>query len=101
MYIYFEIHQVSHKEGETPNEKVLKNANELKHRPEKMNSSGIWGFTNATERRGGPDKGRVLFVNQYWIDTDIYDLEGKDWYNCQEYVKKIMFDLNHKRRCEN
>lgn len=67
-YIYFE---VNHLTGVEETEPTIKNANVLLIKPH-TNSSGVWGYTNMTERHGFSEKSFSV-VDQYWIDLEKYD----------------------------
>ena len=70
-YIYFEVNRVT---GENATEPVLENVNGLILKPH-TNSSGVWGFTNLTERPPPPKtdrKSSYAYVLQFWVDLDKY-----------------------------
>ena len=89
-YIYYEVHQVSHKEGESPNDKVIKNVNVLMNRPENLNSYGIYGFTHCTRSYRNRDSEEYLFVHQNWVDLEVYGKDGKDVFRESENIKKVL-----------
>lgn len=75
-YIYFEIHR----DSRYVKTFTIQNVNGLVYRPH-TNSTGWWGFTNATYYYNG----YKLIVEQYWIDMDKYD--------SATYVNRYMNDV--------
>lgn len=73
-YIYFEIHQLSSGTNFIINTKEIKNSNVLLHKPENLNSDGIWSFRTLTKRIDD-----YLFVDQFWIDLNIYQGNENDY----------------------
>jgi hypothetical protein len=86
-YIYFEIHQLSNGDGWIPNTREIKNMNVLSLRPE-LNSTGYFGSTSATKRIKS-DKIEYLYIDQIWIDMDVYDIDTNNIFKKQDIVYVI------------
>lgn len=93
-YIYFEINQII---GDNSTEKIIENENVLLIKPN-TNSSGVWGFTNMTERKGFSQP-TFSIVNQYWIDLNKFKGEKHKIYSeLKKQVDIVMEKINSKVR---
>ena len=83
-YIYFEIKYVK---GVGETEPTIENVLLIKP---KTNSSGVWGFTNITERKGFSEP-TFSIVNQYWIDLEKLNHDNSELYG--ELKKQLVLVL--------
>lgn len=93
-YIYFEI---KHLKGIDSTEPKIENENALLIRPN-TNSSGIWMFTNITERKGFSEPSFSI-VNQYWIDLDKFSEERSQSIfqtKLKEQIAEVLKRINEK-----
>lgn len=99
-YIYFEIHSEIDKcidTGLSNQTRTIKNENFLLLKPENLNSSGYWGFTNMTTRKIKNNMiERTLVVEQYWIDSEIYDFNTIS--PLKDMTLKVLRKLESKKR---
>jgi hypothetical protein len=90
-YLYFETHQyadIGIGFGDNPIE--FKNINFLTLKPEYFNSDGVYSFAHATTHRN-----KILWVNQYWVDLDVFDLNNSKIKFLVYKVKEVLQLLNN------
>ena len=91
-YIYFEIKYVK---GVGETKPTIENENVLLIKP-KTNSSGVWGFTNITERKGFSEP-TFSIVEQNWIDLEKFKEEQHKIYDSlKKQVDMVLERLNQK-----
>jgi hypothetical protein len=91
-YIYFEIKYVK---GVGRTEPTIENENVLLIKPN-TNSSGVWGFTNITERKGFKEP-TFSIVEQNWIDLEKFKEEQHKVYDSlKKQVDTVLERLNQK-----
>lgn len=91
-YIYFEIKYVK---GVGETEPKIENENVLMFKPH-TNSSGVWGFTNITERKGFKEP-TFSIVEQNWVDLEKFKDENHKVYSgLKSQVDKVLNRLNQK-----
>ena len=93
-YLYFEIEYLI---GDNATKPSIINENVLLIKPE-TNSSGVWGFTNMSERAGGKS---FVVIEQYWIDLDKFKDENHKVYakmriHVDDVLRRISLKLNLK-----
>jgi hypothetical protein len=72
-YIYFEKYKLIKKDTGEIIEDKIQNLNVLLLRPDNLNTSGYWEFSNLTERK---NQNENVLVEQYWIDIKVYNSNG-------------------------
>ena len=92
-YIYFEIKYI---DGYNSTEQRIENENILLIKPH-TNSSGVWVFTNMSERYGF-EKPSYSVVHQYWIDLEKFNAEHHIYRDIKELVDIVLDRLNQKLR---
>jgi hypothetical protein len=93
-YIYFEIKYVK---GVDETKPTIENENVLMFKP-KTNSSGVWGFTNITERKGSSEP-TFSIVEQNWIDLEKFSKENHRVYSkLKSQVDDVLNRLNRLNR---
>ena len=91
-YIYFEIKYVK---GVGETEPAIENENVLMFKPH-TNSSGVWAFTNITERKGFNEP-TFSIVEQNWIDLEKFSEENHKVYSkLKSQVDDVLDKLNQK-----
>ncbi len=91
-YIYFEIKYIK---GVNETEPTIENENVLLIKPN-TNSSGVWGFTNITERKGFSEP-TFSIVEQNWIDLEKFKEEQHKVYDrVKKQVNMVLEILNQK-----
>jgi hypothetical protein len=91
-YIYFEIKYIKEVDETEP---TIENENVLLIKPT-TNSSGIWGFTNITERKGFSEP-TFSIVEQNWIDLEKFQVENHKIYSkLKSQVDDVLDRLNQK-----
>jgi hypothetical protein len=91
-YIYFEIKYVK---GVGETKPTIENENVLMFKPH-TNSSGVWGFTNITERKGFSEP-TFSIVEQNWIDLEKFGEENHKVYSkLKLQVDEVLDKLNQK-----
>lgn len=95
-YIYFEIKYVK---GVDETEPTIKNENVLMFKPH-TNSSGIWGFTNITERKGFSEP-TFSIVEQNWVDLEKFSGENHKVYDKLKKQVDIVLERFNKKLLKN
>ena len=91
-YIYFEIKYVK---GVCETEPTIENENVLMFKPN-TNSSGVWGFTNITERKGFSEP-TFSIVEQNWVDLEKFNDENHKVYSkLKSQVDDVLNRVNQK-----
>lgn len=91
-YIYFEIKYIK---GVDETEPTIENENVLMFKPH-TNSSGVWGFTNITERKGFSVP-TFSIVEQNWIDLEKFNDENHKVYSkLKSHVDDVLNMVNQK-----
>lgn len=91
-YIYFEIKYVK---GVDETEPTIENDNALLFKPH-TNSSGIWGFTNITERKGFNEP-TYSIVEQNWVDLEKFNGRNHKVYDkLKQQVDMVLERLSQK-----
>lgn len=91
-YIYFEIKYIK---GVGETEPTIENENALMFKPH-TNSSGVWGFTNITERKGFSEP-TFSIVEQNWVDLEKFNQENHEVYSkLKSQVDEVLNRLNQK-----
>lgn len=91
-YIYFEIKYVK---GVGETEPTIENENVLLIKPT-TNSSGVWGFTNITERNGFSEP-TFSIVEQNWVDLEKFkEGQSKVYNKFKKQVDIVLERLNEK-----